>query len=514
MNTTDDPVVARTYPRIPGEGASFDDLLYEWMGRAPWLAISFLSHALVLLLLAVIPWHLFQDTPEQVIRLAPPEVVEELFHDDPDVEPPPEVLPLVEDVEPTLVENPTLEARDDSSEADADLANDARDPNHDPFEAMAFNDLLGVGGSAGGPGGGFGRGTGRGGDGNTHENVLLGLDWLANHQDDDGRWDADGFMKHDPAADLCEGPGHAEHDVGVTGLALLAMLGDGHTTRRGQYKENVSRAVKWLHDQQDYESGLFGDAIGTAYMYDHSIATLAMCEAYYFSGSPIIHDTAQKAVGLVTRARNPYGAWRYDLSPRGENDTSVTGWMVFALKSAEEAGLKIDSQAFPDAITWFDEMTDPRSGRVGYQERGTASARVPGLNSEYPTGGTEAMTAVALLCRFFLGQDPQKTGSMQQHADLLLKSLPEWSEDGLTNDVYYWYYGTYAMYQMGGKHWKAWNRAMKRAVVGSQRREGSALGSWDPNGPWGAVGGRVYSTAVMTLCLEVYYRYAKVLGAR
>ena len=76
------------------------------------------------------------------------------------------------------------------------------------------------------------------------------------------------------------------------------------------------------------------------------------------------------------------------------------------------------------------------------------------------------------------------------------------------------YYGTYAMFQMGGKYWKEWNKAMKSAVVESQRKDGSSKGSWDPVGPWGYAGGRVYSTATMVLCLEVYFRYAKVLGAR
>jgi hypothetical protein len=36
-------------------------------------------------------------------------------------------------------------------------------------------------------------------------------------------------------------------------------------------------------------------------------------------------------------------------------------------------------------------------------------------------------------------------------------------------------------------------------------------GSWDPSGPWGTAGGRVYSTALLTLCLEVTYRYERVL---
>jgi hypothetical protein len=55
---------------------------------------------------------------------------------------------------------------------------------------------------------------------------------------------------------------------------------------------------------------------------------------------------------------------------------------------------------------------------------------------------------------------------------------------------------------------------MKKAVLDSQRKDGAAKGSWDPIGPWGFSGGRVYSTATLVLCLEVYFRYAKVLGAR
>ncbi len=71
------------------------------------------------------------------------------------------------------------------------------------------------------------------------------------------------------------------------------------------------------------------------------------------------------------------------------------------------------------------------------------------------------------------------------------------------------------MYQMGGsQYWKPWQKAMEKAVVKSQKHDGDFKGSWDPVGPWGHVGGRVYSTACMVLCLEVYFRYARVLGAR
>ena len=52
---------------------------------------------------------------------------------------------------------------------------------------------------------------------------------------------------------------------------------------------------------------------------------------------------------------------------------------------------------------------------------------------------------------------------------------------------------------------------MKTAIVDHQRKDGCARGSWDPVGPWGREGGRVYSTALCTMCLEVYYRYPRVI---
>ena len=124
------------------------------------------------------------------------------------------------------------------------------------------------------------------------------------------------------------------------------------------------------------------------------------------------------------------------------------------------------------------------------------------------------MTAVALLCRIFLGQDPEEHPVLRKQADLLLRVPPVWDPDGFGCDMYAWYYGAYAMFQMGGRHWKAWKPALREAVVETQRRDGDLAGSWDPAGPWGYSGGRVYSTALMTLCLEVYFRYGRVLGGR
>jgi len=96
---------------------------------------------------------------------------------------------------------------------------------------------------------------------------------------------------------------------------------------------------------------------------------------------------------------------------------------------------------------------------------------------------------------------------------LCLAVLPKHDDTG-TVDFTYWHFGTLAMFQVSGDAWKQWHDPMKAALVLSQRKEeGHARGSWDPKDPWAGEGGRIYSTALAVMCLEVYYRYARVFGA-
>lgn len=491
--------------------SEFLDMVYEWMEHAPWIAISAAAHVIVFLILVIVPWSLIQSDEERVIIAQIIPTPEELIEP-----PPPEV---VEPVEPQELTEPTdlVELLDPTEEPvpagpeEPSLANTNLD---DPLDLIDTSNLIGIGNTGNNklsgrfapPGGG---GPSGGPNNKANDDALK---WLAAHQSSDGSWDCDGFSDQcgSVGAGVCNGAGESVHDVGVTGLALLAFLGAGNTTLRGDYRDNVTTGVRWLERQQEPDSGLIGDKIGHAFLYNHSIATLALCEAYYFSKTPTRKRAAQQAINYISRARNPYGAWRYDVPPVGDNDTSITGWMVFALKAAQDAGLTVDPQAFVGALSFFEEVTDPATGRTGYDTIGSPSSRVTGLNDHFTTEGTESMTAVSLLSRIFMGEDPKRSELLSRQADLLRKASP----DADLCDMYYWYYGTYAMFQVGGKHWRSWSAAMKPAIVDSQRHDGEFNGSWDPSGAWGYSGGRVYSTAMMALCLQVHYRYARVAGAR
>jgi hypothetical protein len=98
---------------------------------------------------------------------------------------------------------------------------------------------------------------------------------------------------------------------------------------------------------------------------------------------------------------------------------------------------------------------------------------------------------------------------------LILSELPGEKED----NFYYWYYATLAMFQMRGSgdgdaSWTRWNTAMKAKLVTSQITTGAERGSWNPTCIWGPYGGRIYSTTLACLSLEVYYRYLPIYQTR
>jgi hypothetical protein len=329
------------------------------------------------------------------------------------------------------------------------------------------------------------------------------LVWLKQHQDEDGRFDCDGFMKHDLEGVPCDGAGSAVHDIGVTGLAVLAFLADGSTMRAGPFRDEVKMGVAWLREQQQ-DNGLFGTAASHDFIYDHAIATLAICEAYGLSNYKLLQSVAQKGLNYLEAHRNPYSVWRYQ--PRdNDNDTSVTTWATFALVSGDHFGLEVNKTALQMAAVWYDQVTDDQ-GRAGYTKAGERSSRQPGDHAtRFPPESGEAMTAAALAARQMLGQTVEKRPLLARSAALLQACPPQWQPDRI--DPYYWYMGTLATWQFGGEPWQVWSQALA-VLPERQRQDGNFAGSWDPIGVWDLNGGRIYATALYALTLRAVDRAA------
>ncbi len=507
---------------------TFEEELNDWFHRSPFFAIALFVHLLLFFAINAIPWNQLRDPEPTVVSIAATTPPADSFPEPDPVEP---IEP--EFVESVPVETPVV-AEIEHTELDSlvDAESSAEFASESPFQTDNFSSSLGPGGGGMPSGSGkFGRRRGQAQSlpHSLDQAIRAGLDWLAEHQSENGSWEARDFAVNcERGPELSNGEGDALHDTGVTALAALAFLGIGETLDEGPYRHNLRNAIGWLRRQQDPQSGRIGPSTSKEFLYDHAIATLALAEAYDGSKAPILKKSLVQAVDFCLDAQNPYSAWRYDVPPNGESDTSVTGWMVLALAAAREAGIETGDSCFEGALAFLDEVTDPTTGRAGYTARGTGSSRLPRLISAYPMDQTEALTGVAVMSRAFVAglyeTDPHQDELVRLGAERLLEHLPEWDANGgsggdsgwsegdagSTNDMYAWYAGSYGLYQVGGRPWSVWQEAMEQAVLPNQRTAPPCLaGSWDPGGPWGSIGGRVYSTALMVLCLETQVRYER-----
>jgi hypothetical protein len=328
-----------------------------------------------------------------------------------------------------------------------------------------------------------------GATGQTEAAVKAALRWLGSAQSADGHWDARKYgsgRETKTDGHFRDGAGTAA-DTGITGLALLAFLASGHTHREGPYAENVYRGLRYLLESQAPDGNLGGRATTFEFMYCHGISTFALSEALGMSGDEALREPLRRALAYTIAAQDPTtGGWRY--RPGDPGDTSQLGWQFMALKSAELAGL-------PTPETTRNGIMKFLGSVAGGQQGGLASYRP---KEQY----TRTMTAEAIACWQFLGMRRDHPAG-REAGDFLLEQLPGQG----TDNVYYWYYATLTMYQLGGIHWTRWNEALRSKLVDAQRTDGQLAGSWDPDSMWGGYGGRIFSTSLSTLCLEIYYRF-------
>jgi hypothetical protein len=319
--------------------------------------------------------------------------------------------------------------------------------------------------------------------------VRMALKWMADNQAPDGNWisASHGGGEERLVAGRNRFQAGARADTGITGLALLAFLARGHTHQEGEHQSTVRHGLEYLIEKQAADGSLGGEATTYAYMYCHGMATFALSEACGMTQDSRLKEPVRRAIAYTLAAQNPTtGGWRY--SPGDAGDTSQLGWQVMALKSAELAGVPFPVRARNGAIRFLNSVAHGRLGGL--------SAYRPGEKVSH------AMTAEALACRHFLGMAHDHPAGYEA-GDYLLEALPGQGEFNL----YYWYYGTLVMYQLQGDYWQRWNQALQDALISRQRQEEPLAGSWDPDSVWGGYGGRVYSTAMAALCLEVFYRF-------
>ncbi len=335
-----------------------------------------------------------------------------------------------------------------------------------------------------GLGGGFGP-TGRGGRRYTRSEggrrgassaraVEEGLEWLARHQSREGHWGShqDRCEKGQPPCASIAGNGSRR--MAITALALLAFLANGETPTTGPHADGVKRGLAYLLAHQS-RSGQFEASYPTQdyySLYEQAIATWAVAEAAAATGDAAYKDATTRAVGNLDR--------RVTMRV----DTSVMGFVVMALRSAECAGVVVPAKA---------KAWGPKYFQLLVEKKGDFAYRIE------DDLGKEPLSDIGIYSSLLYGLQ-EANPKVKKAIDLALARGPARAYECGMN-LYHRYYWTLSYLHVGGEAWKAWDARVRDYLTGSQQRSGCARGSWEPNDE--RISNRVLSTALGVLTLHV-----------
>jgi len=337
-----------------------------------------------------------------------------------------------------------------------------------------------------------------GGNEDTEKAVAAALKFLSQHQLADGSWS---FVHSLACKGQCTDAGKVTAaNSGATGLVLMAFLGAGQNHIDGEYKEIVGKGLAYLIKSMRVTGKggpswyANGQATKSGAMYTHGIASIAMCEAYGMTKDPQLKQAAQLSLDFISFAQSPTGGWHY-AAGAPTADTSVVGWQLMALKSGSMSGLAFPTKTLVNARRYLDSVQSEDGTIYGYAKRGDRKTIA------------NAMTACGILCRMYMGM-PKDAPELDKVAQAFIAKGP------IPADIYYNYYGTQVMKQVGGPRWEQWNQKMLKFILPTQEKSGHMAGSWmeGKDSHSGENGGRLYITAMSTMILEVYYRYMPLYG--
>ena len=308
---------------------------------------------------------------------------------------------------------------------------------------------------------------------------------------------------------------HVHGQPGVTGLATLAFLSQGHLPGRGPYGKTIDQAIDFILQCQR-GNGLITlvgpdgpvvrkpmeHEVGVAASYNHAIAGLTLSEAYGISagGEERLKPAIEKALAATLKIQGwrksrpvDNGGWRY-LHPfnNRDSDLSVVGWHLKFLRSAKNAGFEVDDQPINDAVAYVLRCFTPEFGTFEYEvsrddrrTRAMAGAGILALAHTSQHNRPESMAAADFILRhdFRRYNRQSRVGNYSYNSDRYHYGV---------------FYCTLAMYQIGGRHWAQFYPPTAQTLLSNQNSDGS----WQAEGAHDGHYGRAYTTSLVVLALS------------
>lgn len=315
--------------------------------------------------------------------------------------------------------------------------------------------------------------------------------WLLNQQRLDGSW---------PTGQETDEPTGEFTVIGNTALVLLSLEQRHAALPESRWENSVRHGLDYLRGAFDEKEGQFAlRADSYRAMPDHLMATYAAYRLHKYAQGEEWDRIRRAAVRSIEEARNPYAGWRFAFVPDGDNDSFITS---LALRTLAEAAKVENAEAAQSVVEggmhFLHAMTDPDSGRVGYQRQGAHDPRFVSKADDYPTKYTELCTSVATLARSAHGKDPLDDPTALRSLTLVAAKQPVWNMTNGSVDYYYWMFGAEAMNLVGGRLAERWHGALRTALGEHQ----TVAGSWPAIDAWSTAGADVHATACALLAWQ------------
>ena len=288
--------------------------------------------------------------------------------------------------------------------------------------------------------------------------------------------------------------GRGGQSTGITGIAAMAFLADGHLPGRTGYGFVVDQATRFLLNNAG-PSGLLAADTSHGPMYGHGYATLFLAEVYgELGGGPAgtvdeaaVRSALVRAVRLIVDTQNPEGGWRYQPRPL-DADISVTITQIMALRAARNAGIAVPAETIERAIVYvkncqqegavreggggFRYMTTPGGVQWARSAAGVASLQYAGVY-----GGDAVERGLAWLD----ANGPAGGGGGGGF------------RGGRVHFFYGHYYHAQAAFLAGGEHWDGHFPAAREEMLAGQNADGG----------WSSSHGEAYATGMALLVLQM-----------
>ncbi len=289
----------------------------------------------------------------------------------------------------------------------------------------------------------------------------ISLPWLARHQEANGSFSVTGWTErcHEDGCAPEAAAGRLQN-AGLTGLAALVFMGNGHTHKFGPHKRLVRRALGFLVERQQADGCLAADGEN---LQEHCQVLWAIAEAFFLSDDFKLERPIEKGIAWLQAAIDARG-W-------ASLTAEQTCALVMPLKVAALNGVPVG-----------ETLTE-------------ANAH---LRSLQPTD--LAARSACLLGRILSGEERTAEGLPELAASIaegLQAARPEAGED--------FYRAVFALFQAGDA---AWLVAQERiAELRAERlEEGCAAGSFP--GPTAA--GQLEDSLWLLLAEEIDLRFQRI----